>query len=283
MTVTTPIITNNLSMKEENTNQVPEQLKNQKHNNSQELQQPKSLYKPGTSLEQKPVRSKRLFVGNVAKSVDQMKFREHFEKFGELKDVVLMKHRDEIQHRSFGFVHFEDEADADRVLAMEHNLEGRTLNINNATKRTKKFYVGLLSSKTTQKSMRKYFEKFGEIDDIVIFQDRGFGFVTMVQEDDNLRELEEREFHKIDNKSCKVNIAKPNNFAGRGRGGYHKGYDQGPYGHGGAYGLGFDAGFRLALARSPRSSRYGYGRGAYGYGGGYGSYSRGGYGGYRPY
>lgn len=114
--------------------------------------------------------------------------------------------------------------------------------------------------------MRKYFEKFGEIDDIVVFQDRGFGFVTMVQEDNNLRELEEQEFHEIDGKSCKVNIAKPNNPAGRGRGGYHGGYDQGPYGYGGGYGYG-----------------YGYGRGAYGYGGGYGSYNRGGYGGYRPY
>jgi len=269
-------------MAEAKTNQAPEQLQEQP-----------PQQRPGTSSERKTVRSKRLFVGNVAKSVDQTKFREHFEKFGELKDVVLMKHRDETQHRSFGFVHFVDEADADRVLAMEHNLDGRTLNINNATKRTKKFYVGRLSSETTQESMRKYFEKYGEIDDIVVFQDRGFGFVTMVQEDNNLRELEEQEFHEIDGKSCKVNIAKPNNPAsGRGRGGYHGGYDQGPYGYGG-YGLGFDHAIRLyqhltALARSPRSPRgaygYGYGRGAYGYGGGYGgSYHRGGYGGYRPY
>lgn len=108
---------------------------------AQQLQEQPPQQQPGTSSEQKTVKSKRLFVGNVAKSVDQTKFREHFEKFGELKDVVLMKHRDETQHRSFGFVHFVDEADADRVLAMEHNLDGRTLNINNATKRTKKNFT----------------------------------------------------------------------------------------------------------------------------------------------
>merc|ERR1719499_1379512 len=219
--------------------------------------------------EQKPVKPKRLFVGNVAKSVDQQKFKAHFEQFGELKDCVLMKHRDETQHRSFGFVHFVNEADADTVLRTAHELDGRTLNINNATKRTKKFYVGRLSSETTQESMRKYFEKYGEIDDIVVFQDRGFGFVTMVQEDNNLRELEEQEFHEIDGKSCKVNIAKPNNPVGRGRGGYHGGYDQGPYGYGGYGGY-----------------NYGYGRGAYGAYGGYGyggTYNRGGYNGYRPY
>lgn len=175
------------------------------------------------------VKSKRLFVGNVAKSVDQEAFRLHFEQFGELLDCVLMKHRDEEQHRSFGFVHFQDEKDAEKVLGIEHTLQGRTLNINLATKRTKKFHVGRLSNETSADSVREYFEKYGEVDDIVVFEDRHFGFVTMVQKDNNLRELEENEFHEIDGKSCRVSIAKPNNFRdyggfGRGRGAFNGGH-----------------------------------------------------------
>lgn len=243
----------------------------------QQLQEQEPLMEQSETqpAEQKPVKSKRLFVGNVAKSVDQQKFRAHFEQFGELKDCVLMKHRDETQHRSFGFVHFVNEADADTVLRTAHELDGRTLNINNATKRTKKYYVGRISSETTKESMQKYFERFGTVEDIVVFQDRGFGFVTMVQVDNNLRELEEQEFHEIDGKSCKVNLAKPSGagrgggrggFGGRGGGygGYPGGYGYGSYGYGGAYNQNM------------------YGRGG-GYGGGYGGYNRGGYGGYRPY
>jgi len=239
------------------------------------------------NVDKKPVKSKRLFVGNVAKSVDQAKFRQHFEQYGELKDVVLMKHREQPTHRSFGFVHFADENDADKVLAMKHTLDGRTLNINNATKRTKKFHFRFPKGSENGDKIRSYFETFAEIEDFTIFGSRGFGFVTLVQEDNNLRRLEEVDQHTVEEESITVSIATSrDDRSGRGgfrggfrggRGGYH---GRGGYNNGGRGGYGaYSGGYGGYGGNFGAYGGAGGGYGGHGYGGGYG----GGYGAYRPY
>lgn len=217
-------------------------------------------------------RSKKLFVGNVAKSATAEEFQGHFQQFGELKDCVLMKKRNEPEHRGFGFVQFSDPDVAETVLAQTHELHGRALNVNVAKGRTKKYFVGgLARDRTTTDSMRNYFEQFGEIEDIFVLQDRGFGFVTLVEEGDNLKPIEAKQYHEIDGKSCEVKIARPRELnpmgPGRGRGGF--GGRGGGYGRGG-YGGGYGG----------RGGFGGRGGGYGGYGGAYGGYGGGDYGGY---
>ena len=43
----------------------------------------------------------------------------------------------------------------------------------------------------------KYFEQFGEIDDIFCIVDRGFGFVTLIDEGDNLKPIIQESHHEV--------------------------------------------------------------------------------------
>jgi len=222
-----------------------------------------------------PPKRKKLFVGNVSKSVKPEEFKAYFENFGATVDIVLMKRKEEADHRGFGFVTYENPNDAENVLKTEHNLGGQNLNVNIAKGRTKKFFVGgLARDKTTTESMRNYFAQFAEIEDIFVLQDRGFGFVTLVEDGDNLKPIENNTWHEIDGKKCEVKVARPReeNMGPRGRGG-GRGGGRGR-GYGGGYRGGYDGGY---------GGGYG-GRGGYdgGYGGGYGGQS-GGYGGAADY
>jgi len=243
---------------------------------------------------------KKLFVGNVSKAVTQEEFQSYFEAYGEIADIILMKRKEEPSHRGFGFVTYADPNNADKVLAETHTLRNQTLNVNVAKGRTKKFFVGgLARDKTTTDSMRTYFEQFAEIEDIFVLQDRGFGFVTLVEDGDNLKPIEENTWHEIDGKKCEVKVARPREEnmgprgrgRGRGRGGYSRGGYGGGYGggnYGGGYGGGYDGGYGGGYGGGRGGGSYGGGRGSYGggrgssygggsYGGGYGGGRSGGY------
>jgi len=237
---------------------------------------------------------KKLFVGSVSKSVTQEEFSNYFNSYGPTADIILMKRKEEQEHRGFGFVTFENPTDADKVLAGNHELHGRTLNVNVAKGRSKKFFVGgLARDKTTTDSMRGYFGQFAEIEDIFVLQDRGFGFVTLVEDGDNLKPIEDNTWHEIDGKKCEVKIARPREEnegprgRGRGRGGGRGGYGGGrgrSGGYGGGYGGARGGGYGGGYDQGGYGGGYGggssYDQGGYGegYGGGYGGASRGGYG-----
>merc|ERR1719494_1246816 len=177
----------------------------------------------------------KLFVGNVAKSVTQEEFNSYFQAYGETADIILMKRKEEADHRGFGFVTFANSDDADKVLNETHTLHDRTLNVNVAKGRTKKFFVGgLARDKTTTDSMRSYFEQFAEIEDIFVLPDRGFGFVTLVEDGNNLEPIENNTWHDIDGKKCEVRIARPReeNMGPQGRGGRGRGRGRGYGGYG---------------------------------------------------
>merc|ERR1719410_636722 len=227
-------------------------------------------------------KSKKLFVGNVAKTVTTDEFKNYFQAYGPTSDLILMTvPGNKSEHRGFGFVTFENPSDADKVLAETHELHGRTLNVNVAKGRTKKFFVGgLARDKTTTDSMRAYFEQYAEIEDIFVLQDRGFGFVTLIEDGDNLKPVEENTWHEIDGKKCEVKVARPReeNMGPRGRGRGGRGGYRGGYGGGrGGYGGGYNSGGRGGYGGGYNSGGYGGGYDS-GYGGGYDSgYNSGGY------
>lgn len=62
-------------------------------------------------------RTKKVFVGGLAASVDEGAFREYFEAFGVVEDAVVMYDHENKRPRGFGFVTFTEEEAVDKLFA----------------------------------------------------------------------------------------------------------------------------------------------------------------------
>lgn len=78
--------------------------------------------------------SNKLFVGNLAWSVTSERLSEVFSAFGPVVEAKVLVDRDTGRSRGFGFVTFENEADADRATAEMHNqeIDGRAVRCDNS-------------------------------------------------------------------------------------------------------------------------------------------------------
>jgi len=78
----------------------------------------------------------KIFVGNLPFSVDEAKLREMFAPYGEVDSANVITDRETGRPRGFAFVEM---ADADARKAIQglenHQMEGRTLNVNEARAR----------------------------------------------------------------------------------------------------------------------------------------------------
>ncbi len=84
--------------------------------------------------------SNKLFVGNLAWSVTSEKLYEVFSAFGPVVEAKVLVDRATNRSRGFGFVTFQNEADADRATAEMHNqeIDGRPVRCDNTQKPEKK-------------------------------------------------------------------------------------------------------------------------------------------------
>lgn len=127
-------------------------------------------------------------------------------------------------------------------------------------------YVGNLPFKTESSQVQELFEGYGEVSSVKIIMDqmtgrsKGFGFVTMENEEEARKAIEELNGYDLDGKNLTVNEARPREGgSGGGRsggGGFNRG-------GGGGYSGGGGGGYK--------SGGGGYGGGSRSGGGGYGS------------
>src|ERR1700693_2563122 len=77
---------------------------------------------------------KNIFVGNLDFHATESSIRSLFEPYGAVERVSLVTDRETGRSRGFAFVEMTDAAEADRAIAAlnGHDLDGRTLNINEA-------------------------------------------------------------------------------------------------------------------------------------------------------
>jgi cold-inducible RNA-binding protein len=80
---------------------------------------------------------KNIFVGNLNFSATESSIRSLFEPYGNVERVSVVTDRDTGRSRGFAFVEMTDSTEADRAIAGLNgtDLEGRTLNINEARPR----------------------------------------------------------------------------------------------------------------------------------------------------
>jgi cold-inducible RNA-binding protein len=87
---------------------------------------------------------KNIFVGNLNFGATEGAVRSLFEAYGTVERVNLVTDRDSGQARGFGFVEMSVNADADRAIAELNGreLDGRTLNVNEARPKTERSFGG---------------------------------------------------------------------------------------------------------------------------------------------
>ena len=81
---------------------------------------------------------KNIFVGNLNFNTSEEQLRELFATYGQVDRVSILNDRDTGRSRGFGFVEMANEAEAEKAIAALNgaNLDGRTLNVNEAKPKT---------------------------------------------------------------------------------------------------------------------------------------------------
>ncbi|XP_074565537.1 uncharacterized protein LOC141822026 [Curcuma longa] len=178
---------------------------------------------------------RKLFIGGISWDTNEDDLREHFSKFGEVAEVVIMKDRNTGRARGFGFVVFTYPAVSERVVLEKHAIDGRIVDVKKAVPRedqqilnrsnnsirgslspgrTRKIFVGGLPPTITENGFKNYFDQFGTITDAVVMYDhntqrpRGFGFVTYDSEE-AVNKVLINSFHDLNGKKVEVKRAVP--------------------------------------------------------------------------
>lgn len=195
----------------------------------------------------------KLFVGGISRETSEDTLREHFSNYGTVLGSVIARERSTKTPRGFGFVWFSDPSTADKALRATHVILGRTVEVKKAIPRseqqqnqqkqqqqqhctnesqngrlsknsnnvdvnnhvrTKKIFVGGLSSNLTEEEFKNYFKTFGMITDVVVMHDnmtnrpRGFGFVTFDSEE-SVEKVMLKTFHELNGRLVEVKRAVP--------------------------------------------------------------------------
>ena len=225
---------------------------------------------------------RKIFVGGLNYSTTDEGMKEYFERFGEIKDCVVMKFRDTKRSRGFGFVTFTEASVVDDIQNQRpHTIDGSKVETKRATPKeesggrgtdssVKKVFIGGLKDEVTDELMKEYFEQFGTVINVEQMtvkgtgKKRGFGFAEFTDYD-AVDKMLMKGNHVIN--GCRVDVKRA----------VSKG-DMKDGGGGGGGGGGF-GGPRGGGGRGMQAPWGGGGGGQGGFGGGYGGGGGGGYGG----
>jgi RNA recognition motif-containing protein len=130
----------------------------------------------------------KIFIGGLTYETTDEKLREHFEQYGKIIECTVMKDNNNCS-RGFGFITYENPEVLDKVLEINHILDGKTVDPKRAIPRdrqdkTEKIFVGGIHPDVTEAEFKKAFDSFGKVIDATLItakdtgKSRCFGFIT---------------------------------------------------------------------------------------------------------
>eukprot|EP00240_Pyramimonas_obovata_P016104 CAMPEP_0118934736 /NCGR_PEP_ID=MMETSP1169-20130426/14024_1 /TAXON_ID=36882 /ORGANISM="Pyramimonas obovata, Strain CCMP722" /LENGTH=272 /DNA_ID=CAMNT_0006877669 /DNA_START=122 /DNA_END=936 /DNA_ORIENTATION=- len=234
----------------------------------------------------------KLVILGLPWATTQQSLEAYFSQLGNVTKAVIMKDHLSGRSRGFGFVTFGSKAEAERVVSMSHELDGRRIEAKVALPKgdtprvegtgvagTTRIFVARIPVEVTDEAFRKYFEQFGEIQDSYMPKDhvtrehRGIGFVTFGSPDAVDRVMADS--HQLGGTTVAIDRATPKDDGGGrkgpmgggmgGRGGPGRG-QAGGYNRGGSGFGGGNMGYANPAGYNMGAGGYGRGNAMYGQG-----------------
>ncbi|EAZ13662.1 hypothetical protein OsJ_03579 [Oryza sativa Japonica Group] len=172
----------------------------------------------------------KVFVGGVPLGTSESELRAQFSRFGTVAFVGAPKNKQTGAARGFAFVQFVNPDDAAAAIAAgpdRNVIRGTTMDIKLAQLKPsaggpqlspgdqkRKIFVGGLPVSATEKKLKEYFNKFGEVNRAIVVIDlntkmpRGFGFIQFASEESTARALK-KDKHFLCGQWVEVSLAMP--------------------------------------------------------------------------
>lgn len=141
-----------------------------------------------------PEQFHKLFIGGLSFDTNEGSLKSYFSKWGDIKDVIVMRDPNSKRSRGFGFIKYKSKSSIDDVQKdRPHKVDDREVETKRAMPRddpsnlqqsVKKMFVGGMKEDTTEDQVKNAFGDYGNIELVELITDKatgkgkGFGFVT---------------------------------------------------------------------------------------------------------